>query len=258
MFDLTTATKAADRDFGAIIDRLDQLTEPDWERPVRCDGWTVRSLARHLIAASRGQAEGLRRSAAGQHALAALDPPRERATGEVLTALRAGREELLLALGALPDAALAGLAPLPFGLLPVPVALQIVPLEYGFHRNDLDWALGEHGPLSEDIASSLLGLAPGLMPILAAGTPVGPPGVAPDAPTAYLLAAASATVGAAFDGTAWTVAPEALDAPDTCQIRGDDSPVALFIMGRIGTDHPDLTVSDLAVARRFKRYFPGP
>ena len=65
MFDLTTASKAADRDFGAILERLDQLGAPDWELPVRCKGWTVRSLARHLIAASRGQADGLRRAAAG-------------------------------------------------------------------------------------------------------------------------------------------------------------------------------------------------
>jgi len=258
MFDLGTATKAADRDFGAILDHLDRLTEPGWEQPVRCDGWTVRSLARHLVAASRGQADGLRRAAAGQPELASLDAPKEHATGDVLAALRAGREELLRALGELPDAALAGLVPLPFGLLPAPVALQIVPLEYGFHRNDLEWALGDEGPLSQDVAGALLGLAPGLLPILAAGTPVSSAGAVPDAPVAYQLMADGATIGAAFDGTAWTVAPEVLGGPGACQIRGDDSPVALFIMGRIGAGHPSLAVSDPAAARQFKRYFPGP
>jgi uncharacterized protein (TIGR03083 family) len=258
MFDLATATKAADRDFGAILDHLEQLDEQGWERPVRCDGWNVRSLARHLVAASRGQAEGLRRAAAGQAELANLGAPHEHGTAQILDALREGREELVRALRMLPDAALAGVIPLPFGLLPAPVALQIVPLEYGFHRNDLEWALGDEGPLNKDISSALLELAPGLMPMLAAGSPVGAAGQAPQAPAAYQLTAATATVGAAFDGAAWTVTPGAPADPDACQIRGDDSDVALFIMGRINATHPRLTVSDLAAADQFKRYFPGP
>lgn len=258
MFDLTTAAKAADRDFGAILDRLEQLDEPGWERPVRCQGWTVRSLARHLIAASRGQADGFRRAAADLAGLAALEPPRERETAEVLAALRAGRASLLDALRMLPDAALAGIVPLPFGPLPGPVALQIVALEYGFHRNDLDWALGDEEPLGEDIASALLELAPGLIPMLAAGSPVSAAGEQPGAPLAYQLAAPAATVGAAFDGSAWAVAPGPPAGPAACHISGDDSPVALFIMGRISATHPDLTVSDLAAASQFKRFFPGP
>ena len=44
----------------------------------------------------------------------------------------------------------------------------------------------------------------------------------------------------------------------TCEISGDDSPVALFVMGRIGADHPSLAVSDPAAAGTFKQYFPGP
>lgn len=256
--DLATATKAADRDFGAILDQLEQLDEADWERPVRCDGWTLRSLARHLIAASRGQAEGLRRAAAGVAELAALQAPRERETAEVLAALRDGRAGLLQALGTLPDTALAGIVPLPFGLLPAPVALQIVPLEYGFHRNDLHWALGDEAPLSADISGALLELAPGLLPMLAAGSPVGGAGERPEKPAAYQLAAATATVAATFDGTGWTIMPGEPADRQACQISGDDSPVALFIMGRIGATHPSLAVSDLAAAGRFKRYFPGP
>src|ERR1022692_323771 len=258
MFDLATATKAADRDLGAILDYLDQMDEAGWERPVRCDGWTVRNLARHLIAASRGQAEGLRRAAAGQAELAHLGAPDEQAADEILAALRQGRDELLRALRTLPDAALAGAVPLPFGLLPAPVALQIVPLEYGFHRNDLQWALGDQVPLDQDIAGALLELAPGLMPMLAAGSPVSGAGEQPGAPLAYQLEAGTATVGAAFDGTAWTITPGAPAGSGTCQIRGPDSDVALFIMGRINADRPSLTVSDTAAAGQFKRYFPGP
>jgi len=64
MFDLTTAAQAVERDFGAVIDRLDGLADGDWNTPVRCRGWQVTDLAAHLAGASRGQAEGLRRAAA--------------------------------------------------------------------------------------------------------------------------------------------------------------------------------------------------
>lgn len=44
----------------------------------------------------------------------------------------------------------------------------------------------------------------------------------------------------------------------SCEIRGDDSSVALFVMGRIGADHPGITVTAEPVAKAFKQYFPGP
>ena len=78
MFDQTTAAQAADRDLGAIIDRLDGLADADWRLPVRCQGWQVTDLAAHLVAASRGHAEGLRRAAAGVTEPAALAPPADR------------------------------------------------------------------------------------------------------------------------------------------------------------------------------------
>jgi uncharacterized protein (TIGR03083 family) len=258
MFDLTTATKATERDFTAIVARLEQLDEPAWERPVRCDGWTIRTLARHLIGASRGQAEGLRRAAIGRTELATLDPPQEQSTDHVLDALRSGRDDLLSALHAVPDTALAGVIPLPFGLLPAPAAMQIVPLEYGFHRNDLEWALGNEEPLGDDIAAALLWLAPNLIPILAAGTPVSDAGEVPERPVAYRLEAPGATLCAVFDGTAWTVSTECPPDADSCDVRGDDSAVGLFIMGRIAASHPSLQVNDVASAEQFKRYFPGP
>jgi hypothetical protein len=45
MFDLTTAAQATERDFGAVIDRLDGLADADWNTPVRCRGWQVTDLA---------------------------------------------------------------------------------------------------------------------------------------------------------------------------------------------------------------------
>jgi uncharacterized protein (TIGR03083 family) len=258
MFDLAAATAAVERDFGAIIDRLDSLADADWDRPVRCTGWQVKDLAVHVAGASRGQAEGLRRAAAGVTGLAVLDPPAERGPRDLLAALKGGRDGLLSALRALPEPALQGAVPLPFGLLPAPVALQIVPLEYGFHRNDLDWALGDLAPLSEDVSATLLGILPGLLPMLAAGSPVSGGGATPGTPVAYRLIAPSARVLASYAQGGWSIAPDDGHTAVACEISGGDSPMALFVMGRIDAGHPGVTTSDRGTAMAFKRYFPGP
>lgn len=258
MFDLTTAAQATDRDLAAIIDRLDGLADADWNAPVRCQGWQVTDLAAHLAGASQGQAEGLRRAAAGVTDLARLAPPADRDPRSLVAALKDGRDRLLPALRDLPPHALQGAVPLPFGLVPAAVALQIVPLEYGFHRNDLEWALGDPVALSQDMSATLLGAVPGLLPMFAAGSPVHGPGARPAEPTSFRLVTPSARFLASYADGTWTVGADVGGAAVTCEISGDDSPVALFVMGRISADHPSLTVSDLGAARAFKQYFPGP
>jgi uncharacterized protein (TIGR03083 family) len=258
MFDLPAALAATERDFDAIISQLDGLAGPEWGAPVRCAGWQITDLAVHIIGASRGQAEGLRRAAAGISDMARLDPPAEREPRALMAALKDGQGQLLAALRDLPPPALDGTVPLPFGLLPAAVALQIVPLEYGFHRNDLDWALGRQVPLSDDVAATLVGIVPGLLPMLASGTPVSAAGTPPPGPVAYRLVTPAALLLAGYDGTAWSIGPGADNSPVTCEISGDDSSVALFVMGRIGAGHPRLAVTDAATAGAFKSYFPGP
>ena len=258
MFDQTTAVQAIERDLGAIIDRLDGLADADWRLPVRCQGWQVTDLAAHLVAASRGHAEGLRRAAAGMTEPAALAPPADRDPRSLVAALKDGRDRVLSALGELPPRALAGSVPLPAGLLPAAVALQIVPLEYGFHRNDLDWALGNPADLAPDIAATLLATLPGMLPLLAAGSPIHSHGTVPAEPVSFRLAAPGGRFLASHDGNTWSVTADDGHAAVTCEISGGDSPVALFVMGRIDADHPSLTVTDPAAARAFKRYFPGP
>jgi len=258
MFDLESATKAAERDFGAIIDRLDGLPDDQWNAPVRCVGWVVADLAAHVAGASRGQAEGLRRAATGTTDLAVLDPPAEREPRVLLAALKDGRDRLLAALHGLTCSAMDGVVPLPFGLLPAPVALQVIALEYGFHRNDLEWALGGEDPLGEDLSTTLLAILPGLLPMLAAGSPVSPPGIVPGQPTSFRFLAPSARLLAAHTGNAWSFSPDAGEDPVSCEIRGDDSSIALFVMGRIGAGGPGISVTDGPAAQAFKRYFPGP
>ncbi len=258
MFDQATAAHAAERDLGAIIDQLDGLAAAGWDLLVRCQGWRVTDLAAHLVAAARGQAEGLRRAAAGGTEPAPLALPADRDPRSLTAALKDGRDRLLSALGELPPSALAGGVPIPAGLLPAAVALQIVPLEYGFHRNDLEWALGNPADLGPDIAATLLAMLPGMLPMLAAGSPVHRPGTVPAGPVSFRLAAPAARFLASHDGSAWSVAADDGRAPVTCEISGGDSPVALFVMGRIDAGHPSLTVTDPGAARAFKRYFPGP
>ena len=144
------------------------------------------------------------------------------------------------------------------GDLAAPVALQIIALEYGFHRNDLESALGREVPLGEDMAGTLLGILPGLLPMLAAGSPVSAPGIAPDGPTSFRFLAPGVRLLAAYAGQAWSVVPDAGHDPVSCEVSGDDSAVALFVMGRVGDGYPGITVTDPAVAQDFKRYFPGP
>jgi uncharacterized protein (TIGR03083 family) len=259
MFDQTTATQATERDFGAIIGRLDGLADAYWGLPVRCQGWQVTDVAAHLVAASRGHAEGLRRAAAGVTEPVALAPPADRDPRSLMAALKDGRDRLLSAPGELPPRAQTGAVPLPPGLLPTAVALQIVPLEYGFHRNDLDWALGNPADLGPDIAAALLGIAPRLLPMLAAGVNSDhSPGTVPPGPVSFRLATPGARILARYGGSAWSVAADDGHATVTCEISGGDSPVALFVMGRIGAGHPSLTVTDPGAAAAFKRYFPGP
>jgi uncharacterized protein (TIGR03083 family) len=258
MFDQTTAAQAAGRDLGAIINRLDALADADWGQPVRCQGWQVTDLAAHLVAAARGHAEGLRRAGAGVTEPAALAPPADRDPRSLTAALKDGRDRLLPALGELPPRALAGGVPLPAGLLPAAVALQIVPLEYGFHRNDLEWALGNPADLGQDIAATLLASLPGMLPLLAAGSPIHSPGAVPAGPVSFRLATPGARFLASHDRSAWSVAADDGHASVTCEISGSDSAVALFVMGRIGAGHPSLTVTDPGAAQAFKRYFPGP
>jgi uncharacterized protein (TIGR03083 family) len=258
MFDLTSATKAAEDDLGAIIDLLAGLTDDRWDAPVRCVGWRVSDLAAHVTGAGRGQAEGLRRAAAGITDLAVLDPPAARDPRSLVAALKESRDKLMAALYDVQPSVLAGTVPLPFGLLPTQVALQVVALEYGFHRNDLEWALGREVPLAEDMSATLLAILPGLLPMLAGGSPVSAAGIVPAGQVSFRLVAPSGRLLVAHAEDGWSMAPDPGDAPVSCEVHGDDSSVALFVMGRIGADHPGLTVTDQATARVFKQYFPGP
>ena len=71
-----------------------------------------------------------------------------------------------------------------------------------------------------------------------------------------LVAPTTTTTVVSRDGSWQTGEP----LPDlACEIRGDDSSIALFALGRVGADHPSLEVEGpAALAKGFKDFFPGP
>src|SRR5207302_679790 len=66
--------------------------------------------------------------------------------------------------------------PLPFASLPASVATFVLVIEYGFHLNDLEWALGEATELSTDVARTMVELLAIWLPSLQGDKPDGPVG----------------------------------------------------------------------------------
>lgn len=229
---------------------VDGLSAEDWSRPTRCAEWTVTDLVTHIGDAANYQGEAFRRMLSGS--MDVPDVPEHRAGDpeEAAQTFRGGRDHLLAALEEITPEQADEPVPLPFSVFPASIAAIVALIEYGFHRNDLEWALGDERPLSEDVASTMIATLGGFLPQVESQPP--------DGPLAYRFEAPSGTLVVASDGGDWT-ATEETSAP-TCVIAGDDSTVSLFALGRIPADTPGLTVSGERAdeAKAFKRYFPGP
>ena len=205
------------------------------------------------------QAEAFRRAVAGN-----LEPPAypgapQLSSPELITQLRRGAADLDDALAALSPDVLAGMVPLPFGVVPGVVALQIPVFEYAFHGNDLAAALGDTEPLASAVAAAFIEFAPGLLPMLAASVWTTASQDLPPGGLAYRIVGASGAIDVVNRGDGWEIGAADDDVP-TCVILGDDSTIALFVMGRTRSSDPALKVSGPAPdsASSFKRWFPGP
>jgi uncharacterized protein (TIGR03083 family) len=252
MFDVATARSLSIRELDDMTRIASALDDAQWTGPTRCGDWSVADLCAHAGLAAVQQAEAFRRAAKG-----ILEPPQYPgapmlAVAEILDLLVEGSRALSAALDELPPEVLQGLTPLPFGVVPTVVAIQIPVYEYAFHADDLRHAIGDPGPFPADIAGEYMGFFPGLSSMLAAGAAPGRPD------HAYRLVAPAGSVLLAPGAEGWSVV-ESSDG-ELCEIAGPDDVIALFLMGRIGPDDPRLTVSGsaAAAARDFKRWFPGP
>ncbi len=249
MLSVVDAADAIRRDLDEITRRLTALPEEGWATSTRCPGWTVLDLAAHVAAVAQAQGEAFHRMLAGSVDTPEVPVIPAEDDQVVLEALREGRLHLLEALDTLTPEHDSELVPLPFSTLPCSIAMVVPVIEYGFHRNDLEWALGDRIPLMDDVAATAIETLPGFLPMIETKPA--------DEPVAYRLEAPSGAVTVAWTDGAWSVVDDTEN--PVCVIQGDDSDVALFALGRVGPDEADLTIEgDAETAARFKHFFPGP
>lgn len=247
MLSFTQGRDVIRRELDATLARLEDLDEAAFSKPTRCEGWTIHHLVAHVADAADFQGEAFARIGSGD----VPEVPELKLTtpADAVDRVRLNRDKIVSALEAIGPDREGEHVPLPFATLPASVAVVVAVIEYGFHHNDLTWALGDEVPVPDDVASTLIETLPAFLPMIETKPA--------DAPLAYTLAAPAGSVSVLTADGSWTVGDPG-DAP-TCTISGDDSAVALFAMGRIPATHPSLTVDgDAAVAARFKHHFPGP
>jgi len=251
MLDLDAARTAILRELEAAIDRLEEASSEDWNRPVRCVGWRVLDLALHLADAPRASADACRRMIDGVGTPASRPPSPEAEPNDILRCLRAGRSELRAAMKDVTSKSLENVFPLYFITLPGPFGMHLVALEIGTHRNDLAWALDGEEALPRDIIDVAAVMVPHILLFSSRSATTKPPG-----PLAFRLSGERLQISLRFDGE-WSLGDE--PASPCCEITGDDSAIALFALGRIDSTHHSIKVlDDDARAASFKTYFPGP
>lgn len=237
----------------AVISEIDDLvatarglTPDQWSAPTTCAGWTAGDAAAHVAGSIDVQQTAFQNMLAGRQETPAWIELAHISAEATLDALARGQAKAIQTMGRLTAEHADQPVPLPFGTFPCPAALEIILLEYGTHRWDIANAAGDGARLSTAASECVLRLMPAFVTFFAAAPPAEPIG--------YRLEAGSATIDVSVRDGTWTLEPS--NVPTTI-VRGDDSPVALFALGRIVADDPRLTVEG-ADGASFKSWFPGP
>jgi uncharacterized protein (TIGR03083 family) len=248
------ARDAIAREWGAFIEQVTSTGPEVWDRPTRCSGWTVADLARHAYWGTSMEADALaRRRLSIRGPAEGREADRSRPPEEIINGLRVHRRQLLAEIdGILSGDGLDRDAPMPYGPVPVAIALQVFVMEAGVHTSDLAAAVDVNDGLADDVAAATWVVLAGFVPLLAAGAPEVPP-----SGTVITLAGATSRLVLTRGPDGWVVGPTD-DAPDAV-ISGDDSTVLLFALGRRPATDAGLQIAgDADLAARFKRYVPGP
>jgi uncharacterized protein (TIGR03083 family) len=170
----------------------------------------------------------------------------------LLDAVTAARDQLYSQLEQLTSEDLSKSAPMPYGPIPLPFALQVFVMEAGVHGNDLAYALGQPEDLAEDVTLATATVLAGSLPLLAQASKE-----VPTSGTTYRLTGDKVSLGLINLDEGWKVGP--IENEPDCQISASDSDLILYATGRIPSDHTGLTITgDTGMATKFKTYFPGP
>lgn len=249
MLEQDTATAVALEELDAIIGIVQGLDDSGWVRQTVCEGWDVAALARHVAAVAWQQSESFHRARLNVTAAPSfleIAPDRD----AIVDGIAAARGHLAAAFGML-GADARRIVPLPFGPLPVVFAVNLVVLEYGLHRHDIERALGlsDDTALRREVAAAIFGfVVGGMLQVFATKRA--------EAPVAYRLVGESGSTAIEWHGDRWQ--PGDAHADVVCEITGSDSAIALFATGRIDASDAALVCSEPTLAGSFKQYFPGP
>lgn len=248
---------AAWRTFGERVD------DGPGARPTRLAGWSVEDLVRHTAWGMSMEAEALRLAAVAaplRHGARAAGRPTDGLTGEALhLAWHRSRAELAAGFDTVAAAVSRGAAsalPMPYGDVPLPVALDTFVMEATVHTDDLLAALGGPDrplpPLDPRVVAPCARFLQHFWPVLASlGTPV-------PAGTSILLLGDTVRLGGTYDGSTW-LPPDARPGQVAVTLRGDDSTVLRVALGRTPVATSGLHVTgDAALAHALKEHVPGP
>lgn len=255
MLSLDEARAAHAREVVAVVDAVAGLDDGQWQAATRCEGWTVRDLVAHVAWGQRLEANGVAGLVEGRTTPLVPDDMTAPGRDEVLAELRSSSQALLDGLADRTDADLERLAPMPFGMPPLAVLIQVIAMEVGVHASDLHAALGRPSTLAPDVVRATETFLRLFLPTLAAGGPED------GASVSCRLEGATVDLSLAWDGSAWSSvdAAAAGAATSTVTIKGADSDLCLYALGRLGPalDDAGLTVTgDDELASCFRSYFP--
>jgi uncharacterized protein (TIGR03083 family) len=254
--------------FGERTDALDAAALA--ATPTRLAGWSVEDLVRHTAWGMSMEAEALRLAVVAEplrHGARAAGRPTDALTGDALhLAWHRSRAELAAGLDSVAAAVGRGLSPvlpMPYGDVPLPVALDTFVMEAAVHTDDLLAALERPGrpvpPLDPGVVGATARFLQHFWAVLASG------GAPVPARTTVRLVGDTVTVGGTYDGAAWRAlgADGGGDPSDgdgaSVTLRGDDSTVLRVALGRVPVEAAGLQVTgDARLARALKEHVPGP
>jgi uncharacterized protein (TIGR03083 family) len=237
---------AALAELDAVVRTAQSLPAEAWDRPSACPAWTIGDVGAHLASVIDAQQRAFEEMLAGGTTTPDWTNASHESPTTTMAALERAHAQAQQVLGRLSDEHASQLVPLPFGSFPCPAALDIILLEYGSHRWDIESAIDPGAALSPEAATCILRLMPAFMLFYAT-----PP---PEDAIAYRLEAPAVTIEISAGDDGWRLEPAAVP---TTSVRGDDSSIALFMMGRIGPADGRVTVKGRD-ADAFKHWFPGP